>query len=328
MHMTHRALWTLFLLTGPAWQPQPALAQSPTYPPTRRDSVVDTYFGTKVADPYRWLELDSPATTAWVASQQRFTTQVLDRLPQREAIRQRLTTLSGFSTTDVPWREAGRIFYTERSGSQHQPVLYMKRTPRDPARVVLDPATLSPDGSVEVSDFAVSPDGRWLSYAASPGGADVAETHVRSLDTQRQLGDVVTRTLGPACWTADGAGFFYARRPAPRPGDAPNAKRIEKQLFYHVLGQPESRDRMLHEWTENYRWLYCMFSDDGRRAFAVAGAVRASGCTRWTSETPRSPISPRRSCPSSRNRKGTIRPWERSAIRSTSSRTSTRHAAV
>src|SRR5829696_4298507 len=114
MHLTRRALCTLFLLIGPAGRPQSALAQSLTYPPTRRDSVVDTYFGTKVADPYRWLEeLDSPATTAWVASQQRSNTQVLERLPQREAIRRRLTTLSAFSITDVPWREAGRIFYTE-----------------------------------------------------------------------------------------------------------------------------------------------------------------------------------------------------------------------
>jgi len=148
MHTTRRALCTLFLLIGPAARPQSALAQSPPYPPTRRDSVVDTYFGTKVPDPYRGLEdVGSPATTAWVTSQQRFTAQLLGRLPQRDAIRQRLTALSRFSTADVPWREAGRIFYTERSGSQHRPVLYMKRTSGEPGRVVLDPATLSPDGS-------------------------------------------------------------------------------------------------------------------------------------------------------------------------------------
>src|SRR5262249_57349359 len=94
--------------------------------------------------------------------------------------------------------------------------------------------------------------------------------HVRELTTGRQRGDVVRGALGMVCWTYDGAGFFYVRPPAPRPGEAADAPRVEKQLFYHALGQPQEQDRLLHEWKDNYRWLYCMLSDDGRRAVIVA----------------------------------------------------------
>jgi prolyl oligopeptidase len=248
-----------------------AVAQRAPYPPTRRVPVVDTIFGTAVADPYRWLErLDDPATTAWVRAQQRFTARHLQQLPGRAALQRRLAELASYRRTDVPWREAGRIFYTERASESETPALYMLDSLGARPRLVLDPARISPDGSIAVSDFAVSPDGRWLAYSTSPGGADVAQMHVRGLTTGRTLGDVVTRTLGPACWTADGGGFFYVRRPPPAPGDPPNTARIEKQLFYHVLGQPQAKDRLVGEWKENYQWLYCMLSDDGRRLIAVA----------------------------------------------------------
>lgn len=254
-----------------------AAAQAPKYPITRRDSVVDDYHGTRVADPYRWLErLDSPATVDWVRAQSRLTLDYLGRLPEREAIRQRLTALSNYSRADVPWHEAGRLFFAENTGLQHQSVLYEQTILGEAPRPVLDPQEISPDGAIAVQDFAVSPDGRWLAYSRSPGGADAGETHVRELATGRERGDVVRGTWGTACWTSDGAGFFYMRPPAPRPGEAADAPRVEKQLFYHVLGQPQARDRLLHEWKDNYRWLYCMLSDDGRRAIIVAERGAAS----------------------------------------------------
>jgi prolyl oligopeptidase len=263
-------IWGLSLLVSSAVV-KIAAAQRVTYATTRRDSVVDTYFGTRVADPYRWLErLDDSATTAWVSAQQRTTQQYVERLRGREWIVRRLRELSRYRHTDVPWREAARVFYTESSGLDAQPVLYSESPNGRSPRIVLDPKAISPDGRVAVSDFAVSPDGRWLSYATSPGGADVATTHVRSLADGRDRPDAVSRTLGSACWTADGAGFFAVKRPGPAPGDPPDASRIEKQLVFHVVGQPESHDRVLHEWTDNVRWLYCMFSDDGRRAIVVA----------------------------------------------------------
>ncbi|HET7226593.1 MAG TPA: prolyl oligopeptidase family serine peptidase [Candidatus Eisenbacteria bacterium] len=248
-----------------------ARAHASGYPPTRRDSVVDDLHGVQVADPYRWLErLDDDSTRDWVNAQTGVTEAYLARVPGRDAIRRRLETLWNVPRTDVPWREAGRLFYVASSGRQRQPVLYTVRNPGDRPRVVLDPHTISPDGSIEVGDYAVSPDGRWLSYSVSRGGADIGETHVRDLATGRDRDDVVHGAWGEACWTFDGGGFFYMRPPAAAPGDSSGAARAGKQLFYHVLGQPQSRDRLLRQWNDDVRWVYTMLSDDGRRAIVVA----------------------------------------------------------
>jgi prolyl oligopeptidase len=268
----------------------PAIAQRPAYPPTRRGGVVDDYHGVRVADPYRWLEqLDSPATRAWLDSQRRLTRDRLDRLPGHEAIRRRLTALSRYGRTEVPWREAGHLFYLENPGGRPQPLLYARRDVAHPAVVVLDPQTLSADGSTAVGDFAVSPDGRWLAYSMSPGGADAGETHVRDLTTGRDRADVVRGTRGTACWTFDGGGFFYMRPPAAESGAAAGAARVEKQWWYHRLGRSQAADTLLHQWTDNYRWLYCMLSDDGRWAFAVAERGAASWMYSMDLRRPKSP---------------------------------------
>lgn len=249
---------------------QAPAGQSLTYPATRRDATVDTYHGTTVADPYRWLEhLESADTRSWVESQRRVTEAYFARSRTREVVRDRLSALWNYSRTSVPWREAGRLFFTETSGLQRQPVLFVQETAGDVPRALLDPHDISPDASIAVADFSVSPDGRWLAYSRSRGGADTGDTRVRALESGEDLRDSVSGTLGTVCWTFDGGGFFYARQPAPRPGDATGA-RIEKQHFYHVLGRPQDHDRLIGEWKDIYRWLYCMLSDDGRRAIVVA----------------------------------------------------------
>ena len=214
-------------------------AQPIAYPPTPRDSVEDNYYGMRVPDPYRWLErLDDRATIDWVDAQSRLTRDVLARLPERAAIGRRLESLWSFNRTDVPWREAGRVFFIESSGLQRQPVLYMQASPADSPRVVLDPQQLSPDGSLACGDYAVSPDGRRFSYSASKGGADIGEMRVRDLVTGRDREDAVHGAWGGATWTFDGGGYFYMRPPEPRPGEPSGASRMEKRLLYHALGTP------------------------------------------------------------------------------------------
>ena len=262
--------WLALLLLSAFIWPNTLAAQPLKYPAARRDSVSDDYHGTAVADPYRWLEqLDSLRTAEWLKAENRITSRYLVGLPNREAIHRRLTSLWSYSRTDVPWREAGRLFYVRNNGLQPQPVLYVQNGLQDRPRSVLDPNKLSPDGSIAVGEYAVSPDGRLLAYLTSRGGADVRETHVRNLSTGRDLTDVVHGALTSVCWTRDGRGFYYVRPPAPKPGDTASSSRIEKQLFYHVLGQPQSRDRFIHEWKENSRWVYCMLSEDGRYAIVV-----------------------------------------------------------
>jgi prolyl oligopeptidase len=276
----------LVTLTAPVWPA--AAAQSITYPVTRRDSVIDVHFGTRIADPYRWLEqLDSPATRAWVRAQRRLTAGSFDRFPRRQEIRRRLTALWNYARTDVPWREAGRVFFTENSGDQPQPVLYVQDSLHGAARVVLDPQQISADGSIAVGDYAVSPDGRWLAYSQAPGGAG-GETHIRDLATGREQGDVLLDTRGTACWTFDGNGFFYWRPRPPRSGEAATAARLEKQYLYHTLGTPQERDRLIHEWTDA-RYLYCVLSDDGRRAFLVEEKGSSSWMNMMDLKDPRAP---------------------------------------
>jgi prolyl oligopeptidase len=242
-------------------------AESLHYPAAHREDVVDDYFGTKISDPYRWLEeAGNTDAASWVKAQSTLASESLERLPEHKAIRRRLEELWSYSRTDVPWREAGRIFFTERSGDEPQPALYMQERVSSTPRKILDPKDISSDGSTAVGDYAVSPDGRWLAYFESKGGGGNTEVHVRDLATGREQKDIVRGARGGVSWTFDGGGYFYWAPPARR--DESTAPRLEKQLFYHRLGQPQEQDRLIQEWKDD-RYLYTMLSDDGRYAFAV-----------------------------------------------------------
>jgi prolyl oligopeptidase len=261
----------LLLLVALSGWLQSRSGETPHYPPARRDTVVDDYHGVSVADPYRWLEqTDSPATTAWVREQDRLVSGLLTRSAVRATIQRRLTSLWDRASVRVPSREAGRLFYEMRSGPDEQPILYAQDSLDAPPKAIVDPNRISRSGSIAVRDFAVSPDGRWVAYAMAPGGADAAETRVREVTTGRQSSDVVRGVIGSVCWTRDARGFFYIAS-AKNAASAPTAASgIEKQLAYHVRGEPQARDRRIREWTDNYRWGYCMLTADGRRAIAVA----------------------------------------------------------
>jgi len=261
------ALFVLFLLV----RPRPSGAQPIAYPSTPREDVREDLHGSLVADPYRWLEsLETPRTKEWVNAENRLTLEHLAELPGRDAIRRRLVALWNYPTTEVPWREAGRLFYLRGDGKSSQPVIDGQSGPRGEPRVVLDPNQISPDGSIAIREFAVSPDGRLLAYWISRGGADVGETHVRRLAGRGRDADVVRGTLTSVCWTRDARGFFYVRAPGEMPGRAAGAARSGKQVFYHRVGRPQSEDRLIREWDEKTRWVYCMLSDDGRRTILVA----------------------------------------------------------
>jgi prolyl oligopeptidase len=243
-----------------------ALAARPdarlVYPPPPREDVVDDYHGTSVADPYRPLErLEDPRTKAWIEEERAFTSRLLASLPERAALGKRLDASRDAARTEVPWREAGRLFYLRNEGRDPQPVLYVKERPDGKARVALDPRAISPDGSVEVGDYAVSPDGRLLAYRTSPGGADLGAIHLRELSSGRALAEVIEGVLTSVTWTRDARGFFYVR---------PSGEGAAKEVLYHVLGEPQAKDRLVHDWPRGARWVYCMMSDDGRWALLVA----------------------------------------------------------
>src|SRR5262245_10558332 len=247
-----RGILLLAVVAGP-----PALhAQSLKYPVAPREEVVDDYHGTKIPDPYRWLEeLDSPRSVEWLRAEKMLTERHLANLPDREAIRQRLTSLWSYDWTGVPWREAGSLFYRKSVGLQPQAILYREQDDGSVPQTVLDPNEISSDGSIAIQEYAISPDGARLAYLRSTGGEALGETRVRDLSTGRDLSDVIHGTLTSPCWTRDGRGFFYVLRPEARPGESATASRPAKQVLYHSLGRPVSRDRLIRTWSRDARWV-------------------------------------------------------------------------
>jgi prolyl oligopeptidase len=244
-----------------------ANAQAPAYPATKKDGVVDDYHGRKVADPYQWFEdLGSAETKAWIDAQNAVTLPYLETLPQRAALVERLTELWNYPRTGLPLREAGQIFYQQNAGLQKQAPLYRRASLTAPAQLLLDPNTLSADGSTSLAQWQPSPDGRYLAYALSQGGADWADVHVREIATGKDLPGVVRwfRFSGIA-WTNDSKGFFYARFPEPPQGKALEADLKDHQVWYHRAGTAQNQDRLIYWRRELPRYFVAAeVTDDGR----------------------------------------------------------------
>ncbi|HSI62929.1 MAG TPA: S9 family peptidase, partial [Candidatus Saccharimonadia bacterium] len=181
-----RILATMVLL------PAAIHAQSLTYPHTTKQSVEDDYFGTKVADPYRWLEDDNSAETkTWVEAQNKVTFGWLAEVPQREKIRSRIQELFNFERFGVPFKKGGQYFYTRNTGLQNQSVLYVTPTLDGEGRELLDPNKLSADGTVSLTETSVSEDGKLMVYGTSSAGSDWQEFRIREIATGKDQPDLL-----------------------------------------------------------------------------------------------------------------------------------------
>lgn len=234
----------LFLHAGPAG------AQHLTYPETHKVDVVDDYHGTQVADPYRWLEdTDSPETADWVQRQNAVTFSFLEQIPERAQFRDRLTQLWNFPKYGVPFKRGDRYFFSKNDGLQNQSVYYMQRSLDDAdAEVLLDPNTLSDDGTVALTMLAFSEDGRYVAYGTSQSGSDWQTFRVRDVETRQDLSDELRWIkFSGASWTHDGKGFFYSRYDEPKEGATYEAMNKNQKLYYHRLGTPQSEDELVYE---------------------------------------------------------------------------------
>jgi prolyl oligopeptidase len=237
------------------------------YPDSQRVDHVDLFHGEEVADPYRWLEeLDSEQVQSWIAAQNELTFGYLAEIPARDSVRQRITELWNFEKYSVPFKSGGRIFYTMNDGLQNQGVLYWQESPDEEPRLLLDPNTLSEDGTVALADYAVSEDGRLLAYGLSASGSDWQEWRVREVDSGRDLDDHVQWVkFSSAAWTHDGRGFFYSRYDEPAEGVAYSGANYHQKLTYHRLGDPQSADELIYERPDHENWGFePQVSDDGR----------------------------------------------------------------
>ncbi len=236
------------------------------YPAAMRSAQVDTYHGVQVADPYRWLEnLDSRDTRAWIDAENTLTSAYLGAIPGREHIRQRLAELWNYERFDAPRHYGEHWFYTRNDGLQNQSVLYVADALDGAARVLLDPNTLSKDGTVALKQWSVSDDGKFVAYGVSSGGSDWEEWHVLDVDSGKPTHDVLKWVkFSGASWRRDGTGFFYNRYDEPK-GEALKAANQFQKLYFHRLGEDQADDVLIHEEPAHADWRFdAQVSDDGR----------------------------------------------------------------
>lgn len=238
-----------------------------SYPASKTIEQIDDYHGVKVSDPYRWLEDGNSADTKnWITEQNKITQAFLEQIPARPAIRQRLTQLWNFERYGVPFKEGGRYFYTRNDGLQNQSVLYTLNQLKDAPRVLLDPNTLSSDGTVALQDIAVSPDGRYLAYGIAVSGSDWNEWKVRDIETGKDLTDHLKWVkFSKASWTRDSKGLFYSRYDEPTEATKLADVNYFHKLYFHKLGTPQSADMLIYQRPDQKEWGFAgQVSDDGR----------------------------------------------------------------
>ncbi len=243
---------TLFPSPTPAEEPNRPFA----YPEARKSDVVDDYHGHKVADPYRWLEdPDSPETRAWVEAENKVTFGFLDSTHARAEIKARLTKLWDYEKFGVPHREGDHYFFGRNSGLQNQAVLYTTPSLDGEPRILIDPNTLSPDGTTALAGTAVSDDGKLMAYGLAAAGSDWNEWKVREIDSGRDRDDVLKWIkFSSASWTKDGQGFYYGRYPEPKAGAALEESNYFQKLYYHRLGTSQGEDVLIFEAPEHKEW--------------------------------------------------------------------------
>ena len=237
------------------------------YPRARRDEQVDDYHGTPVADPYRWLEdVDALDTRTWIEAENALTLAYLGAIPERDAIRRRLTELWDYPRYGTPFKKRSHYFFFKNDGLQNQAVLYRQAGLTARPTVVLDPNRLSPDGTVAVSTLALAEDARHLAYATAASGSDWNEIHVRDLATGQDLPDLIRWVkFSTIAWTHDHAGFFYSRYPTPAEASPLLAVNRFHQLYHHRLGSPQDADRLVYERPDQPDWgIGARVSEDGR----------------------------------------------------------------
>jgi prolyl oligopeptidase len=237
------------------------------YPPTRTTNHVDVYHGVAVADPYRWLEDDHSAeTAAWVQAQNQVTFAYLESIRERPAIQRRLTELWNYERYGVPFRRGGRYFFTKNDGLQNQSVLYTLPSLDAEPKVLLDPNTLSPDGTVALTTYAISDDGRWMAYGLSHAGSDWQEWRVRSVESGQDLPDRIQWVkFSGASWSKDGQGFFYSGFEEPTDAVRLQGANFFQKLYYHRLGTSQAEDVLVYHRPDEKEWRFDgEVTEDGR----------------------------------------------------------------
>lgn len=235
------------------------------YPEAQRGAHTDDYFGTSVADPYRWMEdVESPEVAAWVEAQNGIAAPFLEAIPGHEEIKERLTELWDYERFGVPWKDGGLYFFTRNDGLQDQDVVYVTESLEEEPRVLLDPNTFSEDATIALAGMSVSPDGRYVTYATSDGGTDWNSWRVREIASGEDLEDVVSFTkFTSASWLPNGSGFFYSRYPVGPDGEGDGQAQV--QIYFHLVGTAQDADELVYQLEDSESQNpYGTVTEDGR----------------------------------------------------------------
>ena len=265
----------LLLLVACNQNPNNTNDEKMNYPQTRMDNTVDTYFGTQVSDPYRWLEDGRSAETAqWVKAQNDFTFGYLSKIPYRQAIKEKLEKLWNYEKLSAPFTEGDYTYYYKNDGLQNQSVLYRKDK-EGKEEIFLNPNTFSKDGTTSLGDVAFSEDGSLVAYLISEGGSDWRKGIVLDAKTKKAIGDtLVDIKFSSVAWKGN-EGFFYSSYDKPK-GSELSAKTDQHKLYYHKLGTSQKSDKLIFGGTpaEKYRYVSGTVSNDGKYLFiSVANAT-------------------------------------------------------
>ncbi len=233
------------------------------YPETKTVDIVDTYFGTDVKDPYRWLEDDrSKETEAWVKAQNLTTSEYLDHIPFRNELKERLSSLWNYEKIGAPFIEGDYTYFSKNDGLQNQNVYYRKKGSKD-AEVFLDPNTFSEDGTISLGGMSFSKDGSILAYSISEGGSDWRKIIVIDAETRDIKEDtLIDVKFSQISWYKN-EGFYYSSYDKPK-GSELSAKTDQHKVYYHKLGTLQKEDQLIFGGTpeEKHRYIYGMVSED------------------------------------------------------------------
>ncbi len=248
------------------------------YIQTKKDtSIIDDYFGTKVADPYRWLEDDQAEDTKkWVVAQNEITEQYLSQIPFRNAVKERLTKLWNYAKFSTPFTVAGKYYYFKNDGLQNQSVLFVQESLDATPKEVLNPNKFSKDGTVALGGMDFSKNGKYLAYQISEGGSDWQTILIKNLETGKNLDEKIDWVkFSDISWAGDG--FFYSRYPEPDKNDKLKGTNLFHQVYFHQLNTPQSEDQLIYADRSNPDYnFYCQTTED-ERYLAISVAKSTSG---------------------------------------------------
>ena len=253
------------------------MAQKLRYPDTRKTDQVDTYFGVRVADPYRWLEDESSADTArWVEAENKVTFAYLDAIPFRSRLKDRLTKLYNYPRFGAPYRRGDHFFFSKNDGLQNQSVMYMQKGLDGAPEVLLDPNAFSAEGTTQLATFALSKTARYVAYCKSTGGSDWHDCYVMDVASRKTLPDELKWVkVSDIAWKNDG--FFYSRYSEPARGKELTASNDDHKVYYHRVGTPQASDELAFEDVRNPQRFHTVATTEDERFAILDVSERGKG---------------------------------------------------